>query len=289
MKKIIKKIIYITMIAVFTTACDTDETVYNALIYPEDSFVSIDGGDVTVLESDEEPIVIQVNYSNTVAGSSSEVTVNFSITSDTAIEGVHYTIEDNRTSLNYPVGDFVDTIIIHLIDNDEEDGNKVLTFTLDDANASLGYPGPTPSGTSIDINITDNDCAFTFDDLNNISWIGNDNASGGEGPNSTQIVTYFDGTNLLMEGISYGWLSGSYWNEVVVAEVPVIVDMDPITGVFTVDFQYLCDTTWLGNPQPTYSIEASGQYFSCTNVMVVNYDLYQGGSILRSYTETIEF
>jgi len=65
--------------------------------------------------------------------------------------------------------------------------------------------------------------------------------------------------------------------------------MDPITGAFTFDEQYLADTLWLGNPQPTYSISGDGQYFSCLQLMVVNWTLWQGGGILRQYTETIEF
>ena len=92
-----------------------------------------------------------------------------------------------------------------------------------------------------------------------------------------------------MEGIAYGWLTNTnYWDEVVIVSNPVIVDMDPVSGVFTIDEQFLATTTWNGGVQPDYSISANGQYFSCLHSMVVNYTLYQGG-VLRQYTETIEF
>jgi hypothetical protein len=288
MKNIFNSIIYLLVMALFIVSCDEDETTYEPLNYPSDSFVAIETGDAVVLESSTDPVVINVFYANTTDGHTSAVTVDFQI-SGNGVEGTHYTIKDNKTQLSFPPGVFNDNITIIPIDNVVEDGDKLLTLTLTGSSASIGYPGPDENGKSVNITFTDDDCSFTFADLDGISWIGTDNASGSQGPNATQITTLFDGTNLLMKGIAYGWLTGSYWDEVVVADAPVIVNMDPISGAFTIAEQYLCDTTWLGNPQPTYSISANGQYFSCLHKMIVNYTLYQGGGILRQYTETIEF
>ncbi|NOQ92050.1 MAG: hypothetical protein GQ552_04950, partial [Flavobacteriaceae bacterium] len=112
MKKIFKSLIYITAMALLVVSCDEDETTFNTLNYPTDAFIAVDGGDITVLESTPNPIDIIVNYSNTVAGSSSEVKVDFTIQSDNAVEGVDYTIVDNKTQLTYPVGQFVDKVTI---------------------------------------------------------------------------------------------------------------------------------------------------------------------------------
>ncbi|NOR28129.1 MAG: hypothetical protein GQ540_06330 [Lutibacter sp.] len=290
MKKIFKSLIYITVLAFFVSACDENDTTFDSLSFPEDAFIAMENAnDIVVLESTTTPIEIVVNYANTLENATTDVTVDFTITSDTATEGVHYTIEGNSSQLTFAAGQLNAKIVIIPIDNSEEDGDKVLTFTLTNSSVSIGLPGPDSFNKSVTVTLTDDDCAFTFAGLDGISWIGTDNATGSQGPNPTQIVTSFDGTDLLMDGLAYGWLASTYWNEVVVASAPVIVDMDPITGVFTISEQYLADTTWLGNPQPTYYISASGQYFSCLNKMIVNYTLIQNGGVLREYTETIEF
>lgn len=291
MKKIFKSFIYITIIAFFVISCDENDTVFTPLSFPEDAFVAFeDASSITVLESNTSPIEIIVNYANTLENATAPITVDFTITSDTAIEGVHYTVVGDSNQLTFAAGELNAKIVIIPIDNLLEDGNKVLNITLADSSVAVGLPGPDSFNKSIIVTLTDDDCAFTFADLDGISWIGTDNASGNQGPNATKITTSFDGTNLLMGGIAFGWLTNpNYWEEVVVASTPVIVVMDPITGVFTIAEQYLADTTWNGSPQPTYRISANGQYFSCLNKMTVNYTLYQGGAVLRQYTETIEF
>ena len=291
MKKILKSLIYITVLTFFVSACDENDTTFDALSFPDESFIALESStSIEVLESTTNPIEIVVNYANSIAGATSEVSVDFTISSDNAVEGVHYTVVGGSSQLTFPVGVFNKNIIIVPIDNSEEDGDKVLTITLTNSSVSLGVPGPDSLNKSLTVTLTDDDCAFTFEGLDGISWIGNDNATGSQGPNPTQIVTTFDGTNLLMDGIAFGWLTNTnYWDEVVVASAPVIVDMDPVTGEFTIEEQYLADTLWNGSPQPTYSISATGQYFSCLNKMIVNYTLFQGGGVLREYTETIEF
>lgn len=289
-KTLFKSLLIIAVISFSVISCNEDDTTFNPLDFPSDAFIALQTNPVSVLESSTDPIVITVFYANSTKGSTSDVSVDFSITSDNATEGVNYTIANNKTSLNFPVGTHSDTVTILPIDNFDEDGDKVLTFSLGSSSVKVGYPGPDAAGTSTTITLVDNDCAFTFADLDGISWIGTDNASGSQGPNATQITTSFDGTNLLMEGIAYGWLTNpGYWDEVIVDSHPVIVNMDPLTGEFTIDLQPLSSTTWNGAPQPPYSISATGQYFSCLHSMVVNYTLYQNGGVLRQYTETIEY
>ncbi len=291
MKKIFKSLFYIALIAFFAISCDENDTVFTPLSFPEDAFVALQNSSpITVLESSTTPIEITVNYANTLGNATAPLTVDFTITSDTAIEGVHYTVVGSSTKLTFAAGELNAKIVIIPIDNLMEDGNKVLNITLTNSSVAIGLPGPDSNNKSIVVTLTDDDCAFTFADLDGISWIGTDNASGSQGPNATQITTSFDGTNLLMKGIAFGWLTNpAYWEEVVVASAPVIVVMDPVTGKFTIAEQYLADTTWNGSPQPAYSISANGQFFSCLSKMTVNYTLYQGGAVLRKYTESIEF
>jgi len=291
MKNIYKSFLYFTIIVLSVISCKEEDTTYSPLNFPQDAFIAFESStDINVLESSTTPIEIEVDYANTTEGTTSDVTVDFSITSDNAVEGINYTVVDNLTQLTFPVGVHKAKIVIIPIDNALEDGDKVLNITLTNSSVPLGFPGPDSTHKSLTVTLTDDDCAFTFADLDGISWIGNDNATGSQGPNATQITTSFDGTNLLMDGLAFGWLTNTgYWDEVVVDSAPVIVNMDPVTGVFTIDEQYLADTTWNGSPQPTYSISATGQYFSCLQKMVVNYTLYQGGGVLREYTESIEY
>lgn len=289
MKNIFKSLLIITVISLGVIACDEDETTFIPLNYPEQAFIALENtSSINVLESTTTPIEIVVNYVNTLDNHTSEVTVDFTITSSNAVEGMHYTIADNKTKFSFPAGVLNDKLVIIPIDNFDEDGDKTLNLSLTNSSVALGYPGPESFNTSMVITLADDDCAWSFEDLDGIEWIGTDN-SGGEGPNSTQIKTSYDGTTLLMEGIAYGWLTGAYWDEVVIVSNPVEVDMDPVSGVFTVDEQPLATTTWNGGVQPDYSISATGQYFSCLQSMEVNYTLYQGGGVLRQYTETIEF
>ncbi len=290
MKKIFKSFIYIAVVAFFAISCDENDTVFTPLSFPDDAFVALeDASPITVLESNTTPIEITVNYANTLANATTAVTVDFTISSDTAIEGVHYTVVGSSNKLTFAAGELNAKIIIIPIDNLMEDGNKVLNIALTNSSVSVGLPGPDSFNKSIVVTLTDDDCAFTFADLDGIAWIGTDNASGTQGPNPTKITTSFDGTNLLMNGIAFGWLTSAYWDEVVIDSEPVVVVMDPITGVFTIEEQFLAETTWNGGPQPLYSISATGQYFSCLNKMTVNYTLYQGGAVLRQYTESIEY
>lgn len=292
MKTLYKLSFIIAITSFLVISCDTDDTTYETLNYPSDSFIALQTGSISVLESTTTPIEIIVFYANTTNGAKTAVSVDFSITSTNATEGVHYTIADNKSSLDFPVGTFSDTVTILPIDNLTEDGDKVLNFSLGSSSVKVGYLGPDTSGTSTTITLVDDDCAFTFADLDALSWIGTDNAPSGQGPNATQITTAFNGTDLLMEGIAYGWLTNlDYWAEEIVDSFPVIVDMDPVTGKFTIDEQPLCTTFYDGSIQDPYSISATGQYFSCLHSIVVNYKLYQEGGTgtLREFTETIEY
>jgi len=292
MKKIFKSLLYVAIIALFAISCDENETVFTPLNFPEDSFIALENASpITVLESTATPIEIVVNFANTLANATTTVTVDYTIASETAIEGVHYSIVGEATKLTFAPGELNAKIIIIPIDNLMEDGDKVLNITLTNSSVAVGLPGPDAFNKSIVVTLTDDDCAFTFADLDGISWIGKDNVPASQaGPNDTKISTSFDGTNLLMNGLAFAWLTDpDFWEEVVVDSAPLIVDMDPITGEFTIAEQYLADTTWNGAPQPTYRISANGQYFSCLHKMIVNYTLFQGGNVLRNFTETIEF
>jgi len=289
MKNIFKLLSVIFIIAVTIVACDEDETTYNALSFPDDAFLRFEATSASVIEAATTPYAIVLNYSNAEEAATSEITIGFTITSDNAVEGVDYTLIDGKTQFTFAPGVFSDKIEILPINNTIEDGNKELNITLNSSSSNLGFPGPDGNGKSLTLTIQDDDCAFSIESISSGNWSGVDNVPASQaGPNDSQITTSNDGTNLLIEGIGYGWITDTaFWNEVVVVSHPVIAQIDLITGDMIIDQQPLCTTTWLGDVQDDYSVRATGVYTSCTQTMILNYDLIQGGGVLRSFSETI--
>lgn len=289
MKNIYKFLSISVVCTLLFTACDQDETVYEALSFPSDAFVSFEANSLDVLESSTETITVTLNRATSAEDAASSLSIPFTVNT-TAVLDVDYTILDNKTSFDFAEGEYSDTIEIQAIDNLNEDGNKEIIIALTEGNG-IGFPGPDANGSSFTLNINDDDCAFELQDLGEASWSGSDNVSAGEaGPNESLIDASFDGTNLLLEGIGYAWLTDTgYWDEVVVVSNKIITQVDLVSGIVTIDLQDLCETTWVGAPQAPYSIVGSGQYTSCSQTLVINYDLIQNGAVLRSFTETLTY
>jgi hypothetical protein len=284
-----KKIFTIVAAIALFIACDESKETIDSLSFPSDAFVSFDTTTISVLESEAATINVVMNLSNSAAAATAETNVGFTISSDNAVEGVHYTLVEPKTSFNLAPGVFQDALKFKSIDNTDEDGDKVITITLIDAPVTLGFPGPDGLGKTITLTLQDDDCAVSLEGLGAATWSGEDSVPSGEaGPNASVITTSFDGTNLLMEGLSYAWLTDAdYWNEVVVLSNPVIVTVDLETGAIDIALQPLCTATWLGDVQPLYEISATGTYTACSETMVLDYTLYQAGAVRRQYSETI--
>jgi hypothetical protein len=253
----------------------------------DNAFVVFSDIELTVNELVNEPIEVVALYAT--SDSNVNLTIPFTIVSD-AVEGTDYMIVDNKSSFTFSDGNLTDSIFIMPIDENEASGDKVLTFSMNTSNVNVGYPGPDGLNSTLTLTIIDNDCPYTLEELASASWSGSDNSSGSEGPNASQITLAYDSTTdvLTMEGIAYGWLTNpAYWEEVIVDSFPVEVDWDTVTSTFTIAEQDLCTTTWLGDPQNPYSITATGSYDSCGETLTINWDLIQGGGIVRSYTETL--
>ncbi len=121
-----------------------------------------------------------------------------------------------------------------------------------------------------------------LNDLNDLvgSWTGTDS----EG-NASQVVTFVDGANFMINGLNVGWMTG-YWGEVIVDQVPLVMIMNA-DGTLEIELQYYMETTWNGDPQPKYSLAAVGKWDNCKKRMIIEYDLYQNGEVLTSITEDI--
>lgn len=283
--KNINKIIAV-FVLVLSFSCEKDE---NENVYSGDSFISF-GADTSSITIENKTTPTTITAYASVPNIESDITVNFEITNENSSSS-NYTVVDGKSSFTFGKDKYTDTIQILPIDNNDEDGNKILKISLTSSSGgeTLGFPGPDANGKVYTLTIEDNDCPYTLEELGEATWTGTDNVPDAQkGPNASQITTSFDGTDLLLEGIAYAWLTDAdYWNEPVVTSNKVIVKIDPVTYALTIDEQPLCTTTYKGEIQAPYSIKATGDYSSCSKRMTINYDLIQKGKVLRAFTETI--
>lgn len=284
MRKLLK-ITFIIAVASFLTSCEKEESTN---VYTGEPFISFGTSlSGSTLENIADPVTITAYAS--VPNLSADITVGFEITEDNGSPS-NYTVVDNKAAFTFGKDKYTDTIQIIPVDNNEEDGNKTLTITLTSSSGgeTIGLPGPDGNSKSFTITIEDNDCKFSLKELGEATWVGTDNVPSGEkGPNTSLITANFEDPNLLLEGIGYAWITDTdYWNEVVVESNPVITTIDPITFELIIEKQYLCTTIFDGNNYEYY-IQAKGVYSSCSEKMIINYDLIQDDKITRSFTETI--
>ncbi|MEI7829186.1 MAG: hypothetical protein WCI31_05430 [Prolixibacteraceae bacterium] len=104
------------------------------------------------------------------------------------------------------------------------------------------------------------------------------------------VVSKNSSGNLQITGIGVGWMTG-YWGEVILtmATLPMVVDL--ATGNFTIALAPYMTTTYLGDPQPTYTLSATGTLNACEGKMYLYYKLFQGSATSLStaarFTEII--
>lgn len=287
MKKILTYISTALILVLGFVSCDEDETTYKALQFPQDSYIAFDMFSDGVKEQATEPIEIVVTYAHS-SNETEPVSLGFTITSDTATEGVHYEIVDGKSTLDFGNGVYTDMIKILPIDNiiDEADDNKI-TITLNDTSVNTGVPGPDALGKSMVLTLIDDDCQKE-DDLRPYegTWMGDDNCGGATDITVETILPC--GTGITIKGLGYSWLQGSYWDEKVVEEHDVFIDIDYANGTVSIAEQAYVTTTWNGDVQPIYNLVGEGtiDISGPSPVMHIEYDLLQpdgGGSMANNY------
>lgn len=289
MNRLFKNVLFLSITSLLFMACNENDNDVN--IYDGETYISFQAKTSgQVLENSTKPFQIKAYASIPVI--TEDFTVDFTVSSTDATSA-DYTVVGNKTTLNFGPGKHSDVIEIMPIDNIIAAEDLTITVTLSKASngTAIGLPGVDAKATTFTLTLAEDDCPFTLTQLGEASWSGSDNVpAGNAGPNSSLITTSFDGTNLLIEGIGYAWITDTaYWNEPIVVSHKVIAQVDPVTGAIVIDEQPLCETTYLGVPQAAYSVAATGLYTSCSKTLVINYDIIQGGGVLRSYTDTLTF
>ena len=214
----------------FLTSCHT-ESDNETNLYSGDSYISFGTvSTLSALENSTSPVTLTAYAS--VPNITSDISVDFTITPDNA-SASDYSVVGNKTSFTFGPGKYTDEIQILPVNNFDEDGNKILNITLSSTSSehTLGFPGPDSNGKTIVVTFLDDDCAFTYQEIGDATWSGQDTVPATQaGPNESQITTSYDGTNLLIEGIGYPWITDTaYWDEVVIVSHELIATIDAQT------------------------------------------------------------
>jgi hypothetical protein len=134
-------------------------------------------------------------------------------------------------------------------------------------------------------------CDWTIEELGNSTWSGTNtpgDSFNGDGPTASVASVSYDGTDLYVSGLTHSWIEDpDFWEESITNSEPLKMELDQSSGVVTVEEQYSCTSTWNGDIQPEYSVQATGLYDPCTKTITFNYDLIQEGEILDSGVEVI--
>tara|TARA_R110000796_G_scaffold67449_2_gene154668 strand:- start:97590 stop:98486 length:897 start_codon:yes stop_codon:yes gene_type:complete len=280
MKNIYKNYIALLLTILVAVSCDYDPTNFDALsdspdpnatyyIQFKDASKSLQTG---VNELGE---LVDIETTITVAllglPQTQDISIDLAVDPSTNIDPSMYTLSSN--SITIPAGSVSGSV--NLITNTElMPVGEVLDFVL---NVDAGENNAT-SGTTLNYKLERiNFCLLELSDYVG-SWTGVDSWG-----YNTQITTSIDDDgDLVMNGISFGWFQ-DWWGEVIVTNVPVKVDVNLITGAFSIDASkqvepYLT-STYNGDPQPAYNITATGKITStCDQILEFTYAFIQGGS-----------
>jgi hypothetical protein len=92
------------------------------------------------------------------AGAEPDEAINVTLSVTGGVEGADFVFVSGGTSLTIPAGEFFTSLTVAAVDNDENDGDKVLTFTIE--SVSGGYDaGLGLVGKKFTLTIVDDDCA----------------------------------------------------------------------------------------------------------------------------------
>jgi hypothetical protein len=272
MKSLFKSLLIITVMAFIAISCNEDDTTFKPLNYPADAFVTFDGAEINVVESNSSEIVVTVALAT--INQTDNVTVDFTISSTDAILGTHYEVVGNKTQFSIASGSYSDDIRIKLIDNPDFEDNKTITITLtgNSTGATVGYPGPDSNGTTYNITIIDDDC-LKEESLRPYqgTWSGDDNCGDDASEVRLELACL---QGITIKGLGYPWLEGSYWGETVTQEYDTFITIDAVAGTITIPKQKYVETDYNGT-LVDYFLEGSGtiDISGAKPVMHIVYDM----------------
>lgn len=279
MKNIIKRFAFIAVSTVLIVSCDWDTDNFEALSNSPDPAATYyvqfkDASKALQTGVDEDGNLVDIETTVLVGllglPQAQDLTINFTVDPATTIEDSMY--ELSSTSVTIPAGSTTGSVTL-TTNTELMPVGEVLDFVLNvDAGANTATAGTKLIYTLERINF----CLLELSDYVG-TWTGVD-----AWDYTTEVTTSIDADgDMVMNGIGFGWFQ-DWWGEVIVTNVPVKVDINLITGEFSIDpakqsVPYI-ESTWNGAPQPAYNITASGKITStCDQILEFNYSFIQGG------------
>ncbi|MBL4745578.1 MAG: hypothetical protein JKY08_04355 [Flavobacteriaceae bacterium] len=260
-----KKIFSIVIITLgFLYSCTNTEGV----IYNGPDFLQIKEKKANLTEDQSEGIITTVMLSS--SENKDGITVKFSVISDNP---ERYTILPINGEVIIPAGEFSAEILITPIDNDIVDGDLELTLELSkDNTVATGLGGEGLNFANRTFTLLDNDCPIILEEFVG-AWQGKDSWG-----YETQITTALYGEGkLTMRGIGFEWMKES-WDEIIIEDFPVVLDINLETGQIVIEEQLLMSTTYKGALQPPYYVKGTGKVISpCSKIIEIEYILVQPG------------
>lgn len=284
MKNIIKYILIFVIGGLVLSSCEELENNYAAMTNDYDKsnttyyiqFLNATQSFETAIDEAGLPTDITTTVGVALLGApqSSDVVVNLVVDGSSTMTSSMYTL--GSTSITIPAGSTSGSVsLTALADEMPEGENLTLVLNME--------AGGAEAATAAQLNYSLKRIKFCpLEDLNDLvgSWGGLDSWG-----YETQVVTFLDGDNFMIDGLTVGWMT-DYWGEVIVEQVPLVMIMNP-NGTLEIEEQYYMHCTWNGAPQPDYSISATGKWDNCEKTLVIDYNLHQGGGVLEVFTENI--
>lgn len=233
------------------------------------SFVSFNTTTIGTLESSTDPLAVPITMAGPLL--TTDLVVNYSLTLEGGSSS-DFSLSDNTGSFTIAAGQVADTVWITPVDNFDEDGAKVLTFTLTGANSNItiGLPGPDANNQSIVATISDDDCVFDINtfvgdyDIEIISEVGFGNPGG----------SFFSATTLVVGSDPNTLVDANWWD----FGEQAVITLDPSDpSNLTTELVGAPQFTYFnGAGLPRYSIQGSqplGSFNTCEGSLVVNMEL----------------
>lgn len=273
MKNIFKLLfVFIAAIALLAS-CEEEETNFAALTKAPDpnatyylQFKNAQKDLETAVNDDGDLVDIESTISVALMGTplATDLVITLGIDPSTTISPSMYTL--SATSITIPAGKTSGSVTVKSIVDEmpiAEQMKLVLTLNEGAHNA--------PAGTTLTYNMFRIDYCFTvLEDLVG-SWTGNDTWD-----YPTEVVTTLEDGKLIINGIGFGWFQ-DWWGEVIITNTPLVMDVNVVTGSFTIAEQPYLTSTWGGDPQPAYGLSGSGKIDACNKVITLDYVFHQGG------------
>jgi Calx-beta domain len=151
-----KKILF-SIFTVLLFACDDEP---EQILFNGPHIVSFEIENGVAVESNDDPFAIPVSISRTF---DQDVTVNFTVTEENAIEGIDYSI--TQSSVTIPAGQFRSSLLVQTINNDQFDlARKIVIELTNISESSLSLS----EQKVVTLSILNDDCP-----VNTSIWAGN--------------------------------------------------------------------------------------------------------------------